>query len=104
MGGGVDVETNAVIKAAKEIESAAAGVNRGDPHSDVDKIADALPGSSSAGAASTLQSKWKTRFSDWERDAETQGTELRASASTYDETDLGTQRNMGNYGRRPELI
>lgn len=58
-------------------------------------VADALPGSSSAAAAGTLASGWRTRVRTLARDVDTYALDLSGAADDYDGTDQGTASTMG---------
>lgn len=79
--------------AGQQIEAAGTGVKGADPSGRVGEVSAAMPGSQSAGAATSLSSTWRTRFDSWAEDAEGQATRLRDAATEYDNSDyLADQR------------
>lgn len=70
---------------------------------EVGGIADALPGSQSAGAASTLHTTWGSRFRGWANDAEAHASGLRTSADNWTDTDLSVRARQERLAREGVL-
>jgi hypothetical protein len=85
--GDIEVVTDQLRAAAKQIGAAAEGVAGTHPPDLLDPVGTALPGSASAGAAAVLAGSWSTRFSGWVTDARSQRLDLDASAASYDGSD-----------------
>lgn len=98
----IEVVTGRLRAAATQLGAAAQGVHGASPHGLLDAVATALPGSASAGAASTLSGSWQTRFAGWVADARAQRQRLTASAASYDGTDEATATTFVPRGARAE--
>ncbi len=73
--------------AARAMTTTANEVGALHPERAVDKIATALPGSQSAGAATALAAAWARRFGGWHDDAGAQAEKMHHSAEDYDASD-----------------
>jgi hypothetical protein len=101
--GDIEVVTDQLRAAAKQIGAAADGVAGARPEDLLDPVGTALPGSASAGAAAVLAGSWGTRFSGWVTDARSQRSDLDASAASYDGSDTSAASSFAPRGRvRPE--
>ena len=98
----IEVVTGRLRQAAAQIGAAADGVHGAAPHALLDAVDAALPGSASAGAASTLCGSWQTRFAGWVDDARAQRQRLDASAASYDGTDEVAATSFAPRGLRAE--
>lgn len=101
MTGGVEVETNALGRAGKQMQLAAQGAEKGNPSDDLAGIGKAIPGSLSAAAATTLSTTWGKRFTRWKTDAGQNGTDMIDSADTYVASDSGAADRHGQKGGTP---
>lgn len=96
---GFEVYASQIRSSGRKLKAAAEGVKGADPSGEVDAIGTALPGSQSAGAATTLGDTWKRRFQDWHDEAVGQGDKVIASADTYDQSDLAADVRLRNAAR-----
>jgi hypothetical protein len=97
--GGIEVVTDQLRTAAKQIGAAADGVAGAHPQDLLDPVGPALVGSASAGAAGVLAGSWSTRFSGWVTDARAQQRDLDASAASYDGSDRSAADGFAPRGR-----
>ena len=91
----IEVVTAALNEAAAQLGLAAEAAASVSPDATVGLVAGALPSSSSASAARTCETAWRTRLSEWVTAAEAQRTRLTDSAAAYDGSDVAaySQRN-----------
>jgi hypothetical protein len=99
---GVSVVPGEIRSAAGKMEDAATGV-RGNVPTDVSGIADALPGSESAGAAGTLGTTWQTRFRGWAKRVDTHVAGMRSAADDWASTDHTNAARMEKLAREGVL-
>ena len=84
---GVSVVPGQIRTAAGKIDEAATGAGAHKPGDDISATPGALPGSQSAGAATSLESGWNTRFTSWKTDAEAHARTLRSAADNWSAKD-----------------
>jgi hypothetical protein len=99
---GVEVVPDQIRDAAAKMDAAASGVRSNAP-TDIDGVAGALPGSQSAGAATTLASTWKSRFNGWARRTDAHVTGMREAADTWASTDHTNAARMEKMAREGVL-
>lgn len=76
-----------ITASAAGMTSAGETVRAADPTADLNSVATALEGSSSAAAATALVSTWNERFSTWATAADKHGTARLNSAGSYTRAD-----------------
>ena len=84
---GVSVVPGQIRTAAGKIDEAAQGATSHKPGDDIGAVSGALPGSQSAGAATSLVSGWNKRFKSWVTDSEANAKALRSAADNWSEKD-----------------
>ena len=84
--------------AATKMETAVTAVDANIP-TGVSAVSTALPGSQSAGAASTLADTWRTAYTTWVGDATKHVASLRRHADDWVETDLAQAARMERLAR-----
>ena len=99
---GVKVVPEEIRAAAGKMEAAASGVRTHCP-TEVSGVSDALPGSQSAGAATTLGTTWQGRFRGWATRTETHATGMREAARTWDSTDHTNSARLEKMAREGVL-
>ena len=99
---GVKVVPEEIRSAAGKMEAAASGVRNHCP-TEVSGVSDALPGSQSATAASTLGTTWQGRFRGWARRTDELATSMRAAAGTWDSTDHTNAARLEKMAREGVL-
>ena len=87
------------IRTAAGTMSAAATESRKHKPDEVGGVADALPGSTSGPAATTLAATWATRFSAWSTDVEAQATSMQTSADHWADIDAATRARLERQAR-----
>lgn len=101
MSGGYEVVQQDVRDAADQLKLAADGVRDCGPDTAAAAVATALPGSRSATAATTLESRWQRRFTTWADDADGQHTTLHRNADNYDAAEHEALQRIQSYGYGP---
>ncbi|GAB3655843.1 hypothetical protein GCM10027596_09310 [Nocardioides korecus] len=84
---GISIDHNAVTRASAQMESAAAQIVPVKPETRLATIATALPGSSSAGAASSCGTRWRTDLDAWHTNATEYARTMEACSEAYATTD-----------------
>ncbi|KRF15425.1 hypothetical protein ASG90_12055 [Nocardioides sp. Soil797] len=84
--------------AAGKMTSAATESRKHKPD-EVGGVAEALPSSTAGPLATTLGETWKTRFSGWAKDVDTQATSMKSAADTWGDTDAATRARMERQAR-----
>ena len=99
---GVKAGPEEIRAAAAKMEAAAGGVRDHAP-TEVSGVSDALPGSQSAAAATTLGTTWQGRFRGWARRTDEHATSMREAARTWDSTDHTNAARMEKMAREGAL-
>lgn len=99
---GVEVVPNEIHAAAAKLETAASTARRHVPD-EVKGVADALAGSESAGAATTLATTWGRRFRGWARRTDALATGMHESARTWSDTDATSRARSERLAREGVL-
>ncbi|MFC7493146.1 MULTISPECIES: hypothetical protein [unclassified Nocardioides] len=84
--------------AADKMEAAVTAVDANIP-TGVNAVSTALPGSQSAGAATSLTETWRTAYQSWVSDGTTHVAALRRHADDWVETDLAQAARMERLAR-----
>jgi hypothetical protein len=84
--------------AADKMETAVTAVDANIP-TGVSAVSTALPGSQSAGAATTLAETWRTAYRSWVSDGTSHVASLRRHADDWVETDLAQAARMERLAR-----
>ena len=91
---GISIDYNAVTRAAAQMGSAASQITSVKPETRLATIGEALPGSSSAGAASTCGAQWRTDLDGWHKGAQEYARLVRACSEAYATTDHAIADNF----------
>ncbi len=88
-------------ESAREIESAANQAENVTPGARLSAVADALPGSESAGSATSTGTEWDADVRSWARAAHHQHTALDAASQGLTASDVRAAGGMGHPTRGP---
>ncbi|MFE9750717.1 hypothetical protein ACFYOT_37910 [Saccharothrix saharensis] len=95
---GYQVDVEALRKAAKAATSAGEQAGRVKLGEAVTPVAEAMPGSASAGRAQALASAWGGRLTGWSTDVTAFGGNLAASADGYEKNEDAAAKDFGLLG------
>lgn len=87
----VSINHNAVTHAADQMRSAAYQITKVEPEIHLADIAEALPGSSSGGAAASCGEHWRSDLDAWHKNARSYAELMKQCADNYQVVDLETQ-------------